>query len=161
MKKETIDKLSSPDITKKEYDLIITEIAGIVNDIWNFIIKESGANLDWWAFDNDQQLGGGNGSTGGEFDLIKYKDFIQIIGQNTIWKQYDNPYNQGFPTELLWDNDWRNTIFKKINKSLEIAAAKKKSDKQKREKRNKKRPEIKKIIQSKLTKKELKYIKFK
>ncbi len=159
MTKERIDQLLDETITRKEYYSILAEIEGVVDEIWRYIIKFSGAKLKWWAFDNDVELGHGNGSTGGEFDLNEYLDWICIIGENTL--NNDSPYYDGFPTKLLYNDNWREIVEKEILKSKEDKVKQKAIDKQKREEKKKNRLWLKEQIQSKLTKEELKIIKFK
>lgn len=152
MTKERFNKLSSDNITKKEYDQILAEIDGESDDIWRFITTESGATLDWWIFGNDIE-------GKGDFDPFSYNKFISIIGENTI--SYQNPYYEGFPTELLWDENWRETVKNEIEKSKKEINEKKLKIKLNRENKKGYRAELKKIIQSKLTKEELKVITFK
>src|SRR6185437_5159936 len=72
----------------------------------------SDRNLDWYAFRNDVSYGHGNGSSGGEFDPIEDKEWIEMQGD---FDECDVPgylYNDGFPTFFLWDGN--GTAYKKV-----------------------------------------------
>ena len=146
--KELVDSLSSDTIAKKEYDKIIKSIEKKVEEIWLFICKEAYMDCEWYAFRNDRELGHGDGSTGGCFNPRADKQFIEILGEK---KDVDYcPYNEGFPTNLLWAENWKEIVIKEIEK----AEKKQITDSSKKE-------IIQKKIKSKLTKEELKHIQFK
>lgn len=126
--KSLVESLSNGQITKKEYDDAIEKISQRTNKIWRFICKVSERKLDWWAFSNDVSLGRGNGSTGGYFDPETDSEYIELTGDcgNFLtdvgdFETYDNPhylYHTGFPTELLWDNNWKTTIESHVKNSI-------------------------------------------
>lgn len=154
--------LDDNDISRRKYCDIIDKISDRVDDIWRKIISMSGRKLVWYAFLNDVELGSGNGSTGGEFNPSTDSEFIELIGE---YSKFDNDYykyNEGFPTRFLWTEDvvWQAEVLKNIEESKE----KKKTDKAKKvvEKVTEKEKRIKTIteIKSKLSKEELKYVKF-
>jgi hypothetical protein len=154
--------LNDNDISKRKYDDIIDKISDRVDDIWKKIISMSGRRLVWYAFLNDVELGRGNGSTGGEFNPATDSEFIELIGEYSELDNHYYEYNNGFPTRFLWTEDdvWQAEVLTNINQSKE----KKKIDKNKqvslqvieKEKKRKIITEIK----SKLSKEELKYVKF-
>jgi hypothetical protein len=106
--KELLDKLNNTDISKREYDGIISAIDGRVEFVWTELLKISNRKLKWYAFDNDIELGDGDGSTGGQFDPIQYKEWISIIGEFSGKSDDYYKYDDGFPTRFLWmeDDDW-------------------------------------------------------
>lgn len=126
--KELVESLSNPDISKRDYDNAIKQIGNKANEIWRYICKASERHLDWWAFRNDLSLGHGDGSTGGYFDPAHDSEFIEITGDRSEfvttvgdYETYDNPhykYNEGFPTELLWDDNWQATVDQHIENAI-------------------------------------------
>jgi len=123
--KEMVDSLSSDDITKKEYDRISDLISDRVDEIWRFICKTFKKKLYWWAFRNDVELGRGDGSTGGEFDPSADKKFIEIIGEASCSQNPFCPFEEGFPTEYLW-NDYKELVMKEFEVAKEKYGEKKK-----------------------------------
>lgn len=161
--KEMVDKLSNPDISKREYDSIVSLIYDRVGDIWRDVLKISKRKLHWYAFSNDVELGHGNGSTGEEFDPVIYKDWIEMTGECDYVDNEFYEYNDGFPTSFLWTEDgvWQKEVLNNFEDSIKKTKLKKDTEKVKREEKKKKRLEIMKIIKGKLSKEELKYITFK
>lgn len=79
--KELIDRLNYPDdISKREYDDILSAIDKRVQDIWIKILSLSKRRFNWWAFSNDSDYDSGDGSDGGYFDPKDYKEWIDIVG---------------------------------------------------------------------------------
>lgn len=160
--KELVDKLASDEITKKEYEKIIAVINDKVGDIWCYICEVSNRQLDWWTFDNDVSYGHGGGFSGGEFDPVEYKEWIEITGEyELLYKNKYYPYNNGFPTELLWNTDWKETVEENIKESFHKHSESKLSLKIKREETKIKNKKLIESIRQKLTKEELKLIKIK
>jgi hypothetical protein len=161
--KELIDELNDPDISKRKYDSIIPLIEERALYIWRQLMKISHRTLSWYAFDNDVELGRGEGSTGGYFDPKRYNKSIGIAGN------YDRKYNEyykyddEFPTRFLWmeDDDWEKEVLTNISESVSKIKLDKEISKQKRDEKKQKQVEMTKIIKSKLSKEELKYIRFK
>jgi len=157
-----VDKLYDPNISKREYDKIVDQIGDRTGEIWRQLCKISNRKLDWWAFGNDVELDRGNGSTGGEFDPNKYKKWIEITGKyDRNYDEYD--YDAGFPTEFLWtpDDKWQEIVIKNIKELDTKIKRDKELSKQKREELKERKQKMRKVIESKLTKEELKYILFK
>ncbi len=141
--KNLVDSLSSADISKRHYDLAIVAISQKVNLIWRYICKVSERHLDWWAFSYDT-------STGGCFDPAHDSRFIEITGESSEfvttvgdYETYDNPhykYQTGFPTELLWDENWKNTVNQHIENAINTFAqeriAKLQKNKEKKARKN-------------------------
>jgi hypothetical protein len=157
--KEMVASLSSDTISRKAYAEIIALIDLKVDEIWRFILKTSKRKLDWYAFRNDVSYGRGNGSSGGEFDPIVDKDFIEFIGEYQQEEEEFDPFAEGFPTEFLWSENYPELVRKGL------AEGKKKKE-QVRQREAKKEADLKKrmelaraSIKKKLTSEELKYIK--
>lgn len=158
--KELLEELKHEDVlTVKRQREILDEITDLVDKIWNHIIKVWGARLDWWAFSNDVELGSGNGSTGGIFNIETDEDWIEIVGDNNLWKFEDCPYNDGFPTELLFDENWKDTIFLKHEQWKFELEEKKKKEQEKKQNRLKKKKDVLNNIKNKLSDEELKFLK--
>lgn len=150
--KELVDKLSTDDITKKEYNEIVAAIGDKVHDIWTFICEVSGRNIDWYAFQNDVSYGRGNGSSGGSFDPDTDKETIDLQGEFDHCDYDGYEYNEGFPTSFLW-TDYK-PIVEKHYKDAKAKHAKKKVAKRK------KHDELVSSIKKKLTVEELKIVSF-
>ncbi|MCK9463039.1 MAG: hypothetical protein M0R80_25735 [Proteobacteria bacterium] len=157
--KELVESLSSDKITKKEYDRIVALITDKANEIWRFICEAAGIELDWWAFRNDMSYGHGNGSSGGEFDPETDKEFIEITGDRSYVD--DCPFNEGFPTEYLWMENYRDVVVEEIEKAEKKAKEAKAKKKLTKAESAAKRKEIQDQIRTKLSKEELKHIQFK
>ena len=161
--KEQVKNLSSDNITKKEYDKTIDLISDRVDYIWRQIIKISRRELSWYAFQNDVELGSGNGSTGGFFNPETDSEFIEFTGKFSYLENPYYEYNDGFPTSFLWTDDesWTTEVIQNLNEMK----AKLKTDKSDLKREAKEKLLVKeKIIESikaKLSKEELKYIEFK
>jgi hypothetical protein len=158
--KERFDKLYSEDITKKEYDRIIDDINGRFAEIvykLNPEIKHKG----WFDYGNCNY---DSSVSGGYFDPEKYKQFIEVGGEEH--SGFPEPYNMcegyynGFPTRWLWE-DFEEEMLKTVNECKQKKINDKIKAKIKKEELKKKKAEFKEIITSKLTKEELKYITFK
>ena len=119
--KELVESLSSDDITRKEYNRILELISERVNEIWRFICAESKRKLEWWAF-----------RKGGEFDPDEDMDFIEIIGENSTSRNNFYSMNEGFITELLWDEDYKTTVREIIARDNQAEKPKKTTKKRKR-----------------------------
>jgi len=159
--KDLIDEMLDENISKKRYK----EIEVIVNEkaqaVWYEICHICGRKIVWWGFSNDVELGNGNGSTGGTFDPEIYYDEIEMIGHYTNSKKYYDLYDYGFPTRFLWEENWQNEVVENCEKYKTKQEEKKAKEKIKRKENKILKSEIQAKIKSKLTKDELKYIKFK
>lgn len=121
MKKKDFDKFISElrnenKLTVKRKQHILEIITNEVNTIWRqMIIPAFGAKLDWWSFSNDENAynNDGNGSDGGEFDPVEYKEWISIIGE---WTGDLGPFESGFPTEFLYSTDMYDKIIDEYEK---------------------------------------------
>jgi hypothetical protein len=152
--KERIVALNNPDIIKREYDAIIAEIDNRVTHIWKTLMKISGRKLDWYAFQNDVDLGRGNGSTGGQFDPKTDSEFIELGGEYSR-RDVDGDFQNGFPTRFLWTEDsvWQQEVLSHIEQNRQATNKKYKNEQQKKN-------AMIVLIKQKLTAEELKYISF-
>lgn len=163
--REQVESLSAEEtITLKEYRQILSAISQRVDIVWNFICNLQNRPVYWWAFSNDIQLDTGNGSTGGYFNPLTDNEYIELIGDYKLRYYSDSPkkfsgaYETGFPTELLWDQDWRNTIISTIEQEKkEIADLKAQSDTASKDRRSK-RTNILFELKNKLSPEELEFV---
>lgn len=155
--KELIDSLSSDRISKKEYGRIIGLIDTKVEEIWKFIIEKSGREMKWWAFSNDVYDGDGNGSSGGEFDPFWNKEFIGIIGECSDVDNDFYEYHTGFPTNLLYSENFKDEVIAHIEKAKKAKEVRKLTER-KPKGRKVKVEEMMKSIRSKVTEEEWKLI---
>ena len=145
-----IRKLTSDNITKKEYENILVKINDRLDEIVTVMGKKK---TDWYDFDNE----GGTCESPGKFDPERYNEIICITG--TV--RFPEPYEDlSFPTRWLWE-DFEEEFNVKVREAREEKETLKQKAKAKREELKRKAEEMKQIIKSKLTKEELKWIKFK
>ncbi len=151
---EEYQSLSSPTISHKAYDEIISRI----DDRFDYIIRYIG-KVDWWDYIN------GHGEKNGYFEPEFYHDetgsydnlYIELDGKFTLPPPYDCPE---IPIRWLWE-DFEEE-FKTVVEAEKAHILKKKEDgKNKRAILKVRKAEMKEIISKKLTKEEMKFIKFK
>lgn len=166
--KERVNKLCDYNISKREYDEIIDEINNRVSKIWREICKISKRRVKWHAFRNDVELGAGPiwrayGSTGGSFDPRADVEFIELGGDYDYDYDRDGDYAHGFYTRFLWTEDevWKQEVIETIESNKRKFEIEKQKKKEKELTVKAERDRIVAIIKSKLTKEELKYIRFK
>lgn len=152
---EQFDKLDREDITKKEYDGVISLISSRVGEVWRGILKQQNRKLSWYDFDN------GHDGVGGHFDPNSYGEQITLTGEWKGWLDDDNPFVDSFPTRFLWEENFLEEVKKDTEKYKKEEKDKKAKAKLKREETKKCKTEMRKQIEAKLTKDQLKYIKFK
>lgn len=148
--KADFDKLTSDSITKKEYDKLVESIHSRVNEI---VMVMCNGKYKWYDFANED----GEGKPGW-FDPIWYKKEVELTGSFTFPAPYDNP--PYFPTRWIYE-DFEDEFKKTVEENGELIRKQKAEEKAKREARKIKKLEMMKIIKSKLSKEELRYIKFK
>lgn len=154
--KEQFNKLDTEDITKKEYDEILSLITTRVDEVWRAILKAQNRKLDWYDFQN-----GGTEETGpGYFDPRWYREAIPLVGCWTGWMEGENPFCEEFPTRFLWEENFLDEVKEETEKYKKEEEDKKAKAELKRAETKKRKAKIRKQIEAKLTKEELKYIKF-
>ena len=157
--KELVESLSSDTISKKNYDEIVSVIDDKVNTIWRFILKKANLELDWYAFQNDVSYGHGDGSSGGHFDPDVDKEFIELGGEYEIREDDFYQYSNGFPTELLWADDYKSIVTEHIKWANEQVKLQNQKTKETVKTRKQIREKLLKSIKTKLTSEEIKVIK--
>lgn len=155
--KQQFESLYSEEITKKEYDRIIDLINDRIDDIFD-VINGRRKNGCWYVYGNYDYH---SEDDCGYFDLDRYKENIELSGEDFSGPE---PFCDGgriyIPTNWLWE-DFEDEF------NAEVAKAKKEKEKEKakakeqREARKVRLKELTQSIKSKLTKEELKVIKFK
>lgn len=148
--KEQFDRLTSDSITKKEYDKLLGNISSRVHEIVMFMCN---GKYSWYDFANEDEEG-----KPGWFDPVWYKDEIELTGVFTFPPPYfDPPY---FPTRWIYE-DFEDEFKRTVEGNAEVVKKQKAEEKAKREAKKVKKLEMISLIKSKLSKEELKYIKFK
>jgi hypothetical protein len=150
--KEDFDSLYSNTITKREYDAILRDIDYRFSRIIEHICPRVHEYGGWFDYDTI-----GEDENQGVFDPKKYMDFIYTRVER---HRLPKPYEQGIPTRFLWE-DFESEVKREIDKFRKKEENIKITAKQKRENLKQRKKQFKEIIQSKLTKEELKFIKFK
>lgn len=161
--KEQFDKLYSDNISKKEYDEIINLVDKRFGEVVILVYPKITNGRGWFVYGNYNY---NSENDEGYFDLEQYKTEIEVGGEYT---KFPEPYcfcDNGWgyiPTRWLWTDD--KEILKEFNKEVEKCKNEKVKEKellkQKREELKNKKAKFREIIESKLTKEELKYILFK
>jgi hypothetical protein len=160
--KQVIEELKHEDVlTVKRQKEILNEISDRTQEIWEFIVKTWGGNVEWWVFSNDIEYANGNGSSGGFFDVNLYEEFVEIDGENALYDTEDCPYSDGFPTELLVHENYKQTVEKEYKKWKEYIRTKHEKEAQLRETRKTKKRKAIEAAKSKLSPEELKLLKIK
>ena len=150
--KEDYLKLGDDSISKKEYATIIGNIDNRFDEIMEFIAI---GKIHWYDYSN----GDSHAEIDGHFEPDNYgvRDYIGFEGDYTIPEPYAD---EGIPIRWLWEDF--ETEFKNEVENYKLQKIKdKETNKKRRETIKAKKSEMKLIIQSKLTKEELKFIKFK
>jgi hypothetical protein len=163
---EMLDELKNEEtLTIKRKKEILLLIDSKVDDVFKYIIKKTKGKFNWYAYSNDIEYGNGNGSSGGEFDIREYGEYISFKGEyafkyNTI-NSSAFPFFEGFPTYLITLENHEEEIDKLLEKYYSVCLSEVAKKLQKREAEEIKKAEVISTIKAKLTKEELKYIKFK
>ncbi len=160
--KAQFDKLYSDNISKKEYDEIISLINKRFSDVVMLVYPKITNGKGWFVYGNYNY---DSENSEGEFDINDYKSEISIGGECSFPEPYCFPEFDGngyIPTRWLWtdDNEILEEFNREVKKSENDRLNKKQADKQKREELKNKKAKFKETIKSKLTKEELAYIKF-
>lgn len=149
---EDYESLYDPEITKSNYDAII----GKIENRFGYIMKTICTKLSWFDYDNGWE------NNNGYFNPNEYHSgpdsYITFQGDYKL----PPPYNTcpDIPIRWLWE-DFEEEFRKEVNEFKEKESRRKQEMREKRIAAKEKRASIKSIIQSKLTKEELKFIKFK
>ena len=104
-----IKELSDENLTVKRQDEILESLMNTVNAIWRSICLLADADLVWWSFSNDYNNTYGDGTDGGYFDPKLYNDFVEIIGECKRSKNLYR-YENGFPTSLIYEDNWEDIV---------------------------------------------------
>lgn len=148
-------ELYSDKITKKRYDEIIAKIDLRFAEIM-FVMCPALKRKGWFDYGNcnyDAE------ESGGYFDPENCEKVIEFAGENyTVPEPYES--YRSFPTSWLWQ-DFEEEFHAEVQKFKDEKEQEKQTAKMKREALKVKKAEMRKIIESKLTKEELKFITFK
>lgn len=157
---EQVQKLATEDITVKEQRQLLSDIDDRVRHILHNVLKILGGNRAWYSYDNEFDGDGGN------FNYAEYKDDIGFVGRTSIKPPFGgDSFGEEFyiPTRWLWSSD--EDIIKEYTEETEKVIAEEKLKKEqakiKRDELKVRKAKMKEIITAKLTKEELKFIKFK
>lgn len=155
--KSLIEEFKSEDITIKRHKELQKTLNDRANVIWKYILEYNGNNKlhnSWWAFSNDEHYDEGNGSDGGNFDSELYSEFVEIIGYYS--RTGLGPYESGFPTKLMYDDNFEETIDSEIDKFYKKEKKKQKALEEKEKKTEAKKQALIKSAKAKLSKEEIK-----
>lgn len=151
---ELFQQLWTDDITKSEWNRIVRLARERACAVWVKLLALQNRKWIWYDFDNE-----GGEEAPGTFDPKLYQNEVRMIGE--YYGSYDGPFEEGFPTRFLWEPEWEEEVKQATKEHRQAKEEKKAKAKLKREKTKKKKAEMRKQIEAKLTKEELKYIKFK
>lgn len=109
--KAAYESLSNPDVTKRDYDAAKAVLSQQAADIWRYICKASKRSLNWDL-----------ASVIGPETVLMQCDCAEFITEVDDYETSENPhykYVNGFPTELLWADDWQAIVDKHIANAIE------------------------------------------
>lgn len=161
MTKEQFDRLYDENISKKEYDSIIADVDKRFGEVV-LLIQPNICKGGWFVYGNYDY---NSEKDEGYFDPSDFQTDIDIGGEFNFPEPYcfSDQGNGYIPTRWLWTEDTE--ILKEYNSKIDRAKQlklKEKNDaKSKRAELKVRKAKFKTVIQSKLTKEELKYITFK
>jgi hypothetical protein len=161
--KEEYYSIFSDDITKKNYNSLVSKITDRCNFIIRKIAEVQDIKVNWWDFDNyPSNVDDGNG----HFDAKKNDKFITFDGDFDDSKiESDAVFltDLQFPVEFIWmdDEDITKEVKSKFEKNKKELEEKKAKIKERTEALKKTKKEMIDKIKSKLTKEEIRFIKFK
>lgn len=127
--------LSNPDIwgamTVRDYDLAVAAVNGRVRAIWKYIIFKSDRYLESSElnerFDRDEYINTVTAKIDeSKVTIDQHKNFSMFetsTGSHETRDWYSDinshyPYADGFPTELMWDENWSSIIDEKIDEAV-------------------------------------------
>jgi hypothetical protein len=149
--KEEFDKLYSDDITKKEYNGTINKINDRFLEIITTLVPDIKGWFDYGNCSYDSDI------SDGRFDINAYKETIYLGGEGY---ELPEPFIDYIPTKWLWE-DFKSEFKKEVADYKEKIKIQKERAKKTAQARKEKRKILKVSIRKKLTKEELKVIKFK
>lgn len=152
MTEDEFNKIYDPNITKRDYDTLKSEIEKRVSDVVHLF------GNSWYDFGNSW------GEKDGFFDENEYAEYIDVITPRNLPAPYVSDSGGGLiPTRWLWTDN--NTILSEIANAIRAAKIKEEKEKAKakayRENRKAYLKQMADAIRTKLTKEELKCITFK
>ena len=135
--KEAVLSLSNPDIwgkmTVHNYDLAVAAVNGRVRAIWKYIIFKSDRYLESSElnerFDRDEYINTVTATIDdSKVTIDQHQNFSMFetsTGSHETRDWYSDinshyPYADGFPTELMWDENWSSIIDEKIAEAEKI-----------------------------------------
>ena len=154
--KGEFDSLYSSKITKREYDSIIGEIDSRFSEIV-LKMKPDLEREGWFDYGNCNY---NSENSNGYFDIDDYNKYIDVGGEGANLPQPYEDWGNCFPTRWLWQ-DFEEEFKKEVEKYKKEKESKKSQGKIKRYELKQRKAEFRTIIESKLTKEELKYVCFK
>lgn len=156
--KQEFDLLYDDKITKKQYDQIIKKIDERFAEICEIFLDQGrDAARGWYDYDNIPEYGDENFS--GYFDPQKYKEDISITLE--YMEQPPGFKEAKFPTRWLWEPNWEIEMNKIIADYKEKQQIEKQLKKDKLEKQNQRKEQLKQSIKAKLTPEEWNLVKSK
>lgn len=152
--KKEFESLYDSSITLKKYNEIVSKIDERFTEIVLTIIPNI-RKKGWFDYGNCNYDRGGEG----KFDSRSYQEEITVGGDYALLPE---PYaiDNAFPTRWLWE-DFEDEFKKSVDDYSKEQASIELDKKLKQIELEKKKEKFRKIIESKLTKEELKYISFK
>lgn len=152
--KEQVESLFNGKVIKNEYDKIIHQIDKRFDEICKkfLSIKKS---YGWYDYDNICHY---EFNSNGYFDPERYREYISITGE---WIKPPDGFDLNFPTRWLWEENWEREMQKTIEEYKKQTIVKKHQIKNRQETKKQKKELLITNIKSKLTKEELKIVKFK
>ena len=147
--RKDFEALLDENISKKRYDEIIESID---QRFWEIMIKLC-SKLEWADYAN------GYRNRNGEFCPQEYREEIEVMGAFIMPEPYSS--SMSFPTRWLWEDTFKQEFDKEVKAYKDSEKVKKAQAKLKAQARKAEVEKLKASIKTKLTKEELRIVKFK
>ena len=131
------DAYKNPDVSKRDYDEAIAALSQRAANVWRYICKQSARGV-----------GEDLTSSIGPDTVVMHGDWTEFYAEYLTDEKFDAQgenkhykYDNSFPTELLWDNNWQSTVDAHIQYAVTTFV----KERQDKLARNKEKREAKKI----------------
>lgn len=153
--KEKFDHFLSENVTRKEIQILTDEIGERIEEILVILSSYNKPTIRipngfWWCYENN-------------FSWDKNTTHIDLMGSTTLLEPYETLRYETLriPIHWLWSENFIDEYIKEVEAVIREKKKRKEAARNKTKKWKEDAAHFRKVIEGKLTKEELKYIKFK